>query len=60
MQGAYEHTSVQVLSTGGPRVPARQGHREEHGAHHTELGPAEAGGGAQSRDRRVRSAEGQP
>ena len=43
MQRAYEHPEVQVLLGRGPGVPACQGHREEHRAHHPEQRPTEEG-----------------
>ena len=43
MQGADEHAQVQVLPRRGPRVPAGQGHREEHRAHHPEQRLTEEG-----------------
>ena len=43
MQRAYEHPEVQVLPGRGLGVPACQGHREEHRAHHPEQRPTEEG-----------------
>ena len=43
VQRAYEHPEVQVLLGRGLGVPACQGHREEHRAHHPEQRPTEEG-----------------